>query len=268
MFVRQPALASCLIRGHFLLLISLNRPMVALEDYATDEADATICTVRRESDMVSTVVHLLLQQGRTALFYTFESDPYPEDLRGPVEEEAIDFVESLGFIMDDTRFAGIAPTIKAPQAPVFRRARQIAPAGGQTAGVPDPRSSFPAAPARRLSRGPSRGVRRPRQQPRAARRGEVVQVRSLQASLQEMGSCWTVFKTRPPPARERLPAPPPTRRTDRAEEGSLRAGGRRGDLYDPVGGRRIADPGPGPPAAPAHAPGSPPPSARFNRSSP
>jgi len=111
MFVRQPAIDSLHVSSGdiLLLLISLNRPMVALEDYATDEADATICTLRRESDMVSTVVHLLLQQGRTALFYTFESDPYPEDLRGPVEEEAIDFVESLGFIMDDTRFGGIGP---------------------------------------------------------------------------------------------------------------------------------------------------------------
>ena len=111
MFVHQPALESLAVSPGdiLLLLISLNRPMVALEDYSTDEADATICTVRRESDMVSTVVHLLLQQGRVALFYRFESDPYPVDLRSPVEEEALDFVESLGFIMDDTRFAAMGP---------------------------------------------------------------------------------------------------------------------------------------------------------------
>ena len=86
MFVRKPALDSLAVSSGdiLLLLISLNRPMVALEDYATDEADATICSLRRESDMVSTVVHLLLQQGRTALFFTFESDPYPVDIRGPV----------------------------------------------------------------------------------------------------------------------------------------------------------------------------------------
>jgi len=111
MFVRKPTLDSLVVSSGdiLLLLISLNRPMVALEDFATDEADATICTVQRESDMVSTVVHLLLQQGRTALFFTFESDPYPVDLRGPVEEEAIDFVESLGFVMDDARFSQIGP---------------------------------------------------------------------------------------------------------------------------------------------------------------
>lgn len=89
------------------LLTSLNRPMVALEDYPTDEADATICTVRRESDMVSTIVHLLLQQASTGVFFQFESDPYPEDLRGPVEEEALAFVEGLGFIMDDSHFGDL-----------------------------------------------------------------------------------------------------------------------------------------------------------------
>jgi len=92
--------------------------------------------VRRESDMVSTVVHLLLQQGRVALFYRFESDPYPVDLRSPVEEEALDFVESLGFIMDDTRFAAIGPDERKAllERPIFTGALS-------TAAPPDPAAS-------------------------------------------------------------------------------------------------------------------------------
>jgi len=158
MFVRKPALDSLVVSSGdiLLLLISLNRPMVALEDYATDEADATICSLRRESDMVSTVVHLLLQQGRTALFFTFESDPYPVDLRGPVEEEAIDFVESLGFVMDDARFGQIGPDEQKAllERPIFTGALSEAPGPEPAATAfevpPDPAFQFEPMTEERL----------------------------------------------------------------------------------------------------------------------
>ncbi len=86
------------------LLMSLNSPAVALEGHPTDEADATICTVRQESGMVSTYVYLCLHGSGQGVFYRYEVDPYPEDLRGEVETKALSFAESLGFIMDDTHF--------------------------------------------------------------------------------------------------------------------------------------------------------------------
>jgi hypothetical protein len=132
MFVRTATLTQLSVSSEDILhlLTSLNRPMVALEEYPTDEADATICTVRRESDMVSTIVHLLLQQANTGVFFHFESDPYPEDLRGPVEEEALAFVEGLGFIMDDSHYGDLDPDGRKAllERAIFTGARGAAPA--------------------------------------------------------------------------------------------------------------------------------------------
>jgi hypothetical protein len=86
------------------LLMSLNSPAVALEGHRTDEADSMICTVQRESGMVSTYVYLCLRGSGEGVFYRYEVDPYPEDLREEVETQALSFAESLGFIMDDTHF--------------------------------------------------------------------------------------------------------------------------------------------------------------------
>jgi len=109
MFLRENALRQLDVSPEqvVFLLISLNTPMVALEDSPTQEAEATISTVRRESDMVSTFVHLTLKSSGAGIFYRYESDPYPEDLREPVESAALAFTESLGFIMEDARFGDL-----------------------------------------------------------------------------------------------------------------------------------------------------------------
>lgn len=109
MFVHEPSLTHLTSSPDDILLlqVSLNRPMVALEDHPTDEGEATICSVRRESDMVSTYVYLCLRGNAMGMFYHYEADPYPEDLRDMVEGEALSFAESLGFIMDNTNFADL-----------------------------------------------------------------------------------------------------------------------------------------------------------------
>jgi len=298
MFVRQPARESLAVSSGdiLLLLISLNRPMVALEDYATDEADATICTVRRESDMVSTVVHLLLQQGRTALFYTFESDPYPEDLRGPVEEEAVDFVESLGFIMDDTRFADIGPDAQKEllERPIFTGALAESPPPGAAEPAfevpPDPAFQYDpmppesldaldpgsAAPAEPLAPAPETPRREAPGPPPA---GDPFQVALPEASLQEMEIVLDeVFqdpRSMEARAQGRHPEPAPLPLVTPSGTSAPEAGGslsrfrRRGaaaDLYTihGIGGEeQIAEPGapvrsaPAPAAAPARVEATP-----------
>lgn len=109
MFVREPALDQFAASPEDVLrlLTSLNNPMVALEDHPTDEAEATIYTIRRESDMASTYVYLCLHDSGAGFVYRFEADPYPEELREVVESEALGFTESLGFIMDDTHFSDL-----------------------------------------------------------------------------------------------------------------------------------------------------------------
>ena len=109
MFVHEPSLTHLTSSPDDILLlqVSLNRPMVALEDHPTDEGEATICSVRRESDMVSTYVYLCLRGNAMGVFYHYEADPYPEDLRDMVEGEALSFTESLGFIMDNTHFTDL-----------------------------------------------------------------------------------------------------------------------------------------------------------------
>lgn len=107
MFVREPSLLHLTASPDdvLTLLTSLNKPMVALEDQPMDEGEATIWSVRRESDMVSTYIHLSLTGKKIAVFYRYEVDPYPDDLRGMVEGEALGFAESMGFIMDNTHYA-------------------------------------------------------------------------------------------------------------------------------------------------------------------
>ncbi len=107
MFVHEPSLVQLAASPDdvLTLLTSLNKPMVALEDHPMDEGEATIWSVRREGEMTSTYVHLCLTGTKIGVFYRYEVDPYPDDLRGMVEAEALSFSESLGFIMDNTHYA-------------------------------------------------------------------------------------------------------------------------------------------------------------------
>jgi hypothetical protein len=130
MFLREDALTQLDVSPEqvLLLLISINTPMVALEDRPTEEAESTICTVRRESDMVSTYVHLAFKRSG-GVFYRYESDLYPEDLRGPVESAALSFAESLGFIMDDKKFDELDPDARKTllERAIFTGPRSAAP---------------------------------------------------------------------------------------------------------------------------------------------
>jgi hypothetical protein len=146
MFLREDALTQLDVSPEqvLLLLISINTPMVALEDRPTEEAEATICTVRRESDMVSSYVHLAFKHSG-GVFYRYESDLYPEDLRGPVESAALSFAESLGFIMDDKKFDELDPDARKIllERAIFTGPRSATPAAPpETFAAPEEGGSF------------------------------------------------------------------------------------------------------------------------------
>ncbi len=89
------------------LLVSTNRPMVALSG-PPQQADAFIVSVAREKTQpVYLCFHIIAEKQR--LIYTSNTVPTSESARIKLEGEAARFVEDMGFMMVTERFDGLSP---------------------------------------------------------------------------------------------------------------------------------------------------------------
>ena len=89
---------------------SLNKPSLAVPGKTAQEAQAFICSLRNPNGSFSIYVSLHLTQSHELVHYT---DPDRREIPAAdyrdAEADAIGFVESMGFMLDNLNFRGLPP---------------------------------------------------------------------------------------------------------------------------------------------------------------
>ena len=84
----------------FSILHSINAPRISAVDRPAEVTRAFICSTEEGSKFLTHVI-LYLTESQARVVYTWDAGPVATNKRGGVEEEALDFVESMGFMMDN-----------------------------------------------------------------------------------------------------------------------------------------------------------------------
>ncbi|MBM2837886.1 MAG: social motility and stimulation tgl protein [Deltaproteobacteria bacterium] len=84
------------------LMMSFNEPMVAAPHHAVQQTHAYICTFK-EDEKVSVYIYLYLTTEKVGLMYRYLEEPSSEG-SPTAEDDAVQFAEDMGFLMDDLRF--------------------------------------------------------------------------------------------------------------------------------------------------------------------
>jgi hypothetical protein len=82
------------------VLTSVNAPYVAPQGYTTEATRAYLCTIKRGGDKLSIYIYLHLTQTNKGVMYCFDKDPISVMNYSLAKEEAMEFAESMGFIME------------------------------------------------------------------------------------------------------------------------------------------------------------------------
>ena len=82
------------------VLTSVNAPYVAPHGYTTEATRAYLCTIKKGGDKVSIYIYLHITQTNKGLMYCFDKDPITVTNYSLAKEEAMEFTESMGFIME------------------------------------------------------------------------------------------------------------------------------------------------------------------------
>lgn len=104
------------------IIESINSPMVAAANKPLEPAKAFILGRRNPSGLFSIYVYLHLLQSKECLFYLHDPPEIPMESYHDTELEALQFVESMGFMVDNTNFRNLAPeqqTALMEQLPMF-----------------------------------------------------------------------------------------------------------------------------------------------------
>ncbi|HXY61437.1 MAG TPA: hypothetical protein VEJ22_00760 [Nitrospirota bacterium] len=86
------------------LLFSMNVHQVATPEMILEEAKSYILFFREPSGMVSAYIALYLTVTDRRLFYVNSSNPFPESDIDAIEEEALEFADGLGAMLDEKDF--------------------------------------------------------------------------------------------------------------------------------------------------------------------
>lgn len=127
------------------LLESINQPQIQIPGRAAQAAVGHLCSLRNGNGTFSVYVSLHLPASGENVFYVREPHELPPDAYAEGERDALAFLESMGFMLDDLQFAKLAP---AAQDELLRRIPPFAaPAEASTSAT----SAEPSALARLLS---------------------------------------------------------------------------------------------------------------------
>jgi len=91
------------------IIESINSPMVAAANKPLEPAKAFIMGVRNSSGSFSIYIYLHLLQSRECMIYLHDSGEIPMESYHETELEAIQFVESMGFMLDNINFRDMQP---------------------------------------------------------------------------------------------------------------------------------------------------------------
>ncbi|MDH4162029.1 MAG: hypothetical protein OEW15_04990 [Nitrospirota bacterium] len=94
-------------RNIFKILYSMNSHPVAMPGYASEEARCYILFFS-EGPNLSAFIGLYLTHVDQKFFYTYTSNPFPFEAQQDVEDEARNFAEEMGFLLDEINVSGMA----------------------------------------------------------------------------------------------------------------------------------------------------------------
>ncbi len=111
MFIADPNLTHiAATRGQVVSIIqSLNHPHVGVPGHSTQPGEGTVVGIRNRTGTFSVFVHLYLLESKAAAVYAFESSEFDVETYPSVESEAVDFLESMGFMVDNVNFRNLSP---------------------------------------------------------------------------------------------------------------------------------------------------------------
>lgn len=91
------------------LLESINQPQISIPSKAPQAAYGFLCGVRNPNNTFTLFVCIFLPDSAENVVYTSEPSALPIEKYRPAESEGRQFLESMGFMLDDTRFRSLAP---------------------------------------------------------------------------------------------------------------------------------------------------------------
>ncbi len=118
---------------------SVNQPHVAIHGKAPQGVQAYVCGVRNANATFSLYIYLLLAETREPVVYVYDQPQFPLEAYRDAEAEALQFVESMGFMMENLNFRNqstqlqeeLLARIPAFAAPTVKAAAQAGPAGAE-----------------------------------------------------------------------------------------------------------------------------------------
>ncbi len=91
------------------LLHSINEPKIAVADRPAETTRAFVCTVEEAPKKFQIHVVLHLTRSQTKVMFSSDLELFPQEKLRTMEDEALDFVESMGFMMDNMNVPKLPP---------------------------------------------------------------------------------------------------------------------------------------------------------------
>ncbi len=91
------------------IIESVNQPHVAIPGKSPQPAQGWVAGVRNANATFSLYIYLLLGSGTDAVIYALDQRQFPLESYREAETEALTFVESMGFMMENVNFRNLAP---------------------------------------------------------------------------------------------------------------------------------------------------------------
>lgn len=116
------------------LIESINQPQISIPTKPPQAVQAHLAALRNAGGTFSVYVGLYLRQSGENVIYAHDRREVPVEAYPEVELEGLQFLESMGFMLDNTNFRNLAPeaqeqTIR--RVPMFFRPAPQAPAAAE-----------------------------------------------------------------------------------------------------------------------------------------
>lgn len=132
---------------------SINQPQVSIPGKAPQQVSGHLCSVRNDDGSFSIYVGLHLARTAENVVYVHQQRRLSVEQYRDVEVEALQFLESMGFMLDNLNFRNLSAEAQAQtmkRIPLFSPPRAPGAAGGAGAAADAP-ASDPARVARLLA---------------------------------------------------------------------------------------------------------------------
>ncbi len=90
------------------IIESVNQPQVGIPGKTPQVAQAFVAGVRNPNASFSIYVYLMLRQHFEAVIFTHPRGQFPLEAYREIESEALHFVESMGFMMENVNFRNLS----------------------------------------------------------------------------------------------------------------------------------------------------------------